>query len=60
MWAILTVVEQGTIELTEQLSHFNELGAIPPLLPQVSNPFVPHNIHRENQVRSTIFRNNTE
>lgn len=50
MWVILTVVEQGTIELTEQLSHFNELGAIPPLVPQVPNPFIPHYIHRENKV----------
>lgn len=49
MWAILTVVEQGTIELTEQLSHFNELGAIPPLVPQVTNPFVPHMLHRESK-----------
>ncbi|XP_066247249.1 protein ILRUN isoform X1 [Euwallacea similis] len=49
MWAILTVVEQGTIELTEQLSHFNELGAIPPLMPQVPNPFVPHTFHRDNK-----------
>ncbi|KAH1022692.1 hypothetical protein HUJ04_012051 [Dendroctonus ponderosae] len=49
MWVILTVVEQGTIELTEQLSHFSELGAIPPLVPQVPNPFIPHYIHRENK-----------
>ncbi|KAL1491588.1 hypothetical protein ABEB36_012163 [Hypothenemus hampei] len=49
MWAILTVVEQGTIELTEQLSHFNELGSIPPLVSQVSNPFIPHTFQRENK-----------
>lgn len=48
MWAILTVVEQGTIELTEQLSHFNELGSIPPLVPhQVPNPFIPHMVPRD-------------
>ncbi|XP_030751774.1 protein ILRUN [Sitophilus oryzae] len=45
MWVILTVVEQGTIELTEQLSHFNELGAIPPLAPQVPNPFIRQTLH---------------
>ncbi|XP_050308788.1 protein ILRUN [Anthonomus grandis grandis] len=49
MWTILTVVEQGTIELTEQLSHFNELGAIPPLMPQVPNPFVPHRLHGDSK-----------
>ncbi|CAH1131514.1 unnamed protein product [Ceutorhynchus assimilis] len=49
MWTILTVVEQGTIELTEQLSHFNELGAIPPLEPQVTNPFFPFTLPKENK-----------
>lgn len=49
MWAIVTVVEQGTIELTEQLSHFNELGGIPPVFFQVPNPFI-HPFQRENRV----------
>ncbi|XP_060523624.1 protein ILRUN [Cylas formicarius] len=52
MWAILTVVEQGTIELTEQLSHFSELGAIPPLPSQVLNPFVPHRSHLDSNRES--------
>ncbi|KAG5884873.1 hypothetical protein JTB14_025037 [Gonioctena quinquepunctata] len=47
MWAIVTVVEEGTIALTNQLSHFNELGASPP--PSNShNPFVPQRSHIEN------------
>ncbi|CAH1107334.1 unnamed protein product [Psylliodes chrysocephalus] len=44
MWVIVTVVEEGTIALTNQLSHFNELGALPPTS-NAYNPFSPHQIH---------------
>lgn len=44
MWVIVTVVEEGTIALTNQLSHFNELGAPPPSA-NTYNPFSPHQIH---------------
>ncbi|CAH2009437.1 unnamed protein product [Acanthoscelides obtectus] len=47
MWAIVTVVEEGTIELTNQMSHFNELGAHPPSMSN-HNPFLPHGVHLEN------------
>lgn len=54
MWAIVTVVEEGTIALTQQLSHFNELGAVPPSVP-VHNPFVSQRSHLENsQVRKYL------
>ncbi|CAG9827605.1 unnamed protein product [Diabrotica balteata] len=44
MWVIVTVVEEGTVALTNQLSHFNELGALPPPTSNY-NPFSPHQIH---------------
>lgn len=59
MWAIVTVVEESTIAITNQLSHFNELGAS---LPQSSavishNPFnLQHRSHsRSNQVSFFLF-----
>ncbi|KAJ8979587.1 hypothetical protein NQ317_019475 [Molorchus minor] len=48
MWAIVTVVEEGTIALTQQLSHFNELGALPPST-YSHNPFLPQRLHRESK-----------
>lgn len=47
MWAIVTVVEEGTIALTQQLSHFNELGGPQPSIP-AHNPFVSQRSHIEN------------
>lgn len=41
VWAIVTVVEEGTIALTEQLSHLSELGSSPVQAVPV-NPFGPH------------------
>ncbi|KAJ8941754.1 hypothetical protein NQ318_001348 [Aromia moschata] len=52
MWAIVTVVEEGTIALTQQLSHFNELGATPP--PTVThNPFLSHRSHTDHKQDTT-------
>ncbi|KAJ8922043.1 hypothetical protein NQ315_008683 [Exocentrus adspersus] len=51
MWAIVTVVEEGTIALTQQLSHFNELGALPSPT-SGHNPFIPHRTHTENSQES--------
>lgn len=46
MWVIVTVVEEGTMALTQQLSHFSELGALPPInVP--NNPFIPQRSHIE-------------
>ncbi|RZC40084.1 C6orf106 -like protein, partial [Asbolus verrucosus] len=46
MWVIVTVVEEGTMALTQQLSHFTELGASPAT--QVThNPFIPQRSHLE-------------
>ncbi|XP_044258652.1 protein ILRUN [Tribolium madens] len=46
MWVIVTVVEEGTMALTQQLSSFSELGASPPA--QVAyNPFIPQRSHLE-------------
>lgn len=43
MWAIVTVVEQGTMDLTQRLSHFSELGNIvQPVNSSVQNPFDYH------------------
>jgi hypothetical protein len=41
IWAILTVAEGGTMALTQQLSHFSELGASPRLDETNFNPFGP-------------------
>lgn len=38
LWVIATVVEEGTIALSEQLSHLSELGS-PPTVPIPVNPF---------------------
>lgn len=40
MWAIITVVEEGTMDLTQRLSHFSELGAFHPTN-IATNPFRP-------------------
>ncbi|KAJ8928159.1 hypothetical protein NQ314_019306 [Rhamnusium bicolor] len=54
MWAIVTVVEEGTIALTQQLSLFNELGALRQPI-NIHNPFVPQRSHIENsQVRKLL------
>ncbi|KAJ3665810.1 hypothetical protein Zmor_001286 [Zophobas morio] len=46
MWVIVTVVEEGTMALTQQLSSFSELGASPQ--PEVAhNPFIPQRSHLE-------------
>ena len=43
MWIVVTVIDPSTIALTDQLSHFNELGA--PLTTSVPvNPFRSYNI----------------
>lgn len=40
LWVILTVVEQGTMDLTQRLSHLNTVGnEIPPVNSNVHNPF---------------------
>lgn len=39
MWVILAVVEEGTMALTQQLSHFSDLGSVPPPSPVTMNPF---------------------
>lgn len=45
---IMTVVEEGTMALTQQLSHFNELGSAPQQPPQaIYNPFVPQRSHTD-------------
>lgn len=44
-------MEEGTVTLTEQLSHFSELGAIPNN-PVPTNPFNKHRMSSEHvQVR---------
>ncbi|CAG9818298.1 unnamed protein product [Phaedon cochleariae] len=47
MWTIVTVVEEGTIALTNQLSHFNQLGS-PPQSLNGHNPFVRNQSQKEN------------
>ncbi|KAJ3627482.1 hypothetical protein MTP99_014856 [Tenebrio molitor] len=52
MWVIVTVVEEGTMALTQQLSSFTDLGASPP--PQVAhNPFIPQRSHIEHTQDAT-------
>lgn len=46
MWVIVTVVEEGTMALTQQLSHMTELGSSPPQ-EMNHNPFVPQRSHLE-------------
>lgn len=41
IWVILTVAEDGTMALTQQLSHLSELGAPPRLDDTNLNPFGP-------------------
>jgi hypothetical protein len=42
IWVILTVAEGGTMALTQQLSHFSELGGASPRLDETNlNPFGP-------------------
>lgn len=51
MWAIVTVVEESTIAITNQLSHFNELGSSIPQTSTVAsqNPFhLQHRSHLGN------------
>lgn len=43
VWAIVTVVEEGTMALTEQLQHLSELGSQPSSTVQV-NPFTSHRL----------------
>lgn len=43
VWAIVTVVEEGTMALTHQLQHLRELGSQPANSIQV-NPFTPHRL----------------
>lgn len=59
MWAIVTVVEESTIAITNQLSHFNELGTSIPQLSMVAsqNPFIlQHRLHLENNQVITFLR----
>lgn len=52
MWVIVTVVEEGTMALTQQLSSFSELGASPPAH-VAYNPFIPNRSHLEQTQVST-------
>lgn len=52
MWAIVTVVEENTIAITNQLSHFNELGALPSPA-TTRNPFITQR-HLENNHVSIV------
>lgn len=45
MWVILAVVEEGTMALTQQLSHFSDLGSVPPPAPLTINPFIQQRSH---------------
>lgn len=54
MWAIVTVVEESTIAITNQLSHFNELGSSnSQTVSTPHNPFISQQISQleNNQVR---------
>lgn len=42
VWAIITVVEEGTMAISEQLSHLSELGSSP------THP-ISHNPFRDNR-----------
>lgn len=54
MWVIVTVVEEGAVVLTQQLSHFNELGAFPGSTVPV-NPFNQLRISTEQMQVSLEF-----
>lgn len=52
IWVILTVAEDGTMALTQQLSHLSELGAPPRLGDTNLNPFGP----TSRQSSQTLFQ----
>lgn len=45
MWVILAVVGEGTMQLTQQLSHLSDLGSIPPPAALTPNPFTQQRSH---------------
>ena len=52
IWVILTVAEDGTMALTQQLSHLSELGSPPRLGDTNLNPFGP----TSRQSSQTLFQ----
>lgn len=51
MWVILAVVEEGTMALTQQLSHLSDLGSAPLQSVDPMNPFVPQRSHSSADVQ---------
>lgn len=45
MWVIVSVVEEGTMALTQQLSHLTDLGSSPPSTLGSYNPFIQQRSH---------------
>jgi len=56
IWVILTVAEDGTMALTQQLSHLSELGAPPRLGDTNLNPFGP----TSRQSSQTLFQDSVQ